>query len=98
MLTTLVENYPGFVDGIDGPPLMETFCRQAERFGTEMIREDVTSIDFNRRPLVVTGGDITFETHTVIIATGVSGYCAAISSMISWPEPSGRRISVKQSS
>jgi len=72
MLTTLVENYPGFVDGIDGPPLMETFCRQAERFGTEMIREDVTSIDFNRRPLVVTGGDITYETHTVIIATGAS--------------------------
>jgi thioredoxin reductase len=47
MLTTLVENYPGFVDGIDGPPLMETFKAQAARFGTEMIAEDVTEVDFS---------------------------------------------------
>jgi thioredoxin reductase (NADPH) len=50
MLTTLVENYPGFVEGIDGPPLMETFQKQAERFGTEMIADDVTAVDFRRRP------------------------------------------------
>ncbi len=78
MLTTLVENYPGFVDGIDGPPLMETFCKQAERFGTEMIREDVTSVDFSRTPFLVAGGDLTVETHTVIIATGASAMLLGI--------------------
>ena len=72
MLTTLVENYPGFVEGIDGPPLMETFQKQAERFGTEMIADDVTEVDFRRRPFKVTGGDVTIEAHTVIAATGAS--------------------------
>jgi len=72
MLTTLVENYPGFVDGLDGPPLMENFRKQAERFGTEMIEEDVTAVDFTRRPFSVTAGDQTHESHTVIIATGAS--------------------------
>ena len=70
MLTTLVENYPGFVEGIDGPPLMESFCKQAERCGTEMIPEDVTAVDFKRRPFTVTAADLTLEAHTVIIATG----------------------------
>src|SRR5262245_48325104 len=72
MLTTLVENYPGFIDGIDGPPLMQNFQKQAERFGTEMIAEDVTSVDLGRRPFSVTAGDVTLESHTVIIATGAS--------------------------
>jgi thioredoxin reductase (NADPH) len=72
MLTTLVENYPGFVDGIDGPPLMENFRKQAERFGTEVIADDVTAVDFSRQPFTVTAGDTTRETHTVIIATGAS--------------------------
>jgi thioredoxin reductase (NADPH) len=72
MLTTLVENYPGFVDGIDGPPLMETFQKQAERFGTETIAEDVTAVDVSRRPFRVTAGDVTLEGHTVVIATGAS--------------------------
>ena len=72
MLTTLVENYPGFVDGIDGPPLMETFQKQAERFGTEMIADDVTAVDFGARPFRVTASDAVMEGHTVIIATGAS--------------------------
>jgi thioredoxin reductase (NADPH) len=72
MLTTLVENYPGFVEGIDGPPLMENFRKQAERFGTEMIADDVTAVDFGRRPFRVTASDATLEGHTVIIATGAS--------------------------
>jgi len=72
MLTTLVENYPGFVDGIEGPPLMETFRKQAERFGTEMIGEDVIAVDFSRRPFVVRTGDRAYEGETVIIATGAS--------------------------
>ncbi len=72
MLTTLVENYPGFIEGIDGPPLMENFQKQAERFGTEMIADDVTEVDFSKRPFTVTAGDVTIEGHTVIIATGAS--------------------------
>ena len=72
MLTTLVENYPGFIEGIDGPPLMENFRKQAQRFGTEMIEDDVTAVDFSRRPFTVTGGDVTLEGHTVIISTGAS--------------------------
>ena len=72
MLTTLVENYPGFIEGIDGPPLMENFQKQAERFGTEMIAEDVTSVDFSRRPFSVSTGDVTLEGHTAIVATGAS--------------------------
>jgi thioredoxin reductase (NADPH) len=72
MLTTLVENYPGFVEGIDGPPLMDTFRKQAERFGTEMIADDVTEVDFARRPFRVVADDVAMESHTVIIATGAS--------------------------
>jgi len=72
MLTTLVENYPGFVDGIDGPPLMETFKAQALRFGTEMIAEDVTEVDFSSRPFRVKSDDAAVEADTVIIATGAS--------------------------
>ena len=72
MLTTLVENYPGFVDGIDGPPLMESFKKQALRFGTEMIEADVTEVDFRRRPFVVKTDDQAVEAHTVVIATGAS--------------------------
>jgi thioredoxin reductase (NADPH) len=72
MLTTLVENYPGFVEGLMGPELMETFRKQAERFGTEMIGDDVTAVDFSRRPFVVRVGDQAWDGETVIIATGAS--------------------------
>jgi thioredoxin reductase (NADPH) len=72
MLTTLVENYPGFVDGIDGPPLMETFKAQAARFGTEMIADDVTEVDFSNRPFRVKADDAVVEADTIIIATGAS--------------------------
>src|SRR5213592_3927194 len=72
MLTTLVENYPGFVDGVQGPELMETMKTQAERFGTEMIAEDATAVDFKRQPFVVRAGAASYESHTVIIATGAS--------------------------
>ncbi len=82
MLTTLVENYPGFIEGIDGPPLMEIFQKQAERFGTEIIAEDVTRVDFSRQPFVVTSGDVTLEGHTVILATGASAKLIGLESEI----------------
>ncbi len=72
MLTTLVENYPGFVDGVMGSELMETMRKQAEHFGTEIVGEDVTAVDFGRRPFRVATSDTTYEAHTVIIATGAS--------------------------
>ena len=72
MLTTAVENYPGFVDGIMGPELMETMRKQAERFGTDMVGEDVTAVDFSRRPFVVRAEGGVHEAHTVIVATGAS--------------------------
>jgi thioredoxin reductase (NADPH) len=72
MLTTLVENYPGFVDGVMGPELMDTMRKQAERFGTEMVAEDVTGVDFTRRPFTVRTADQSWGAHTVIVATGAS--------------------------
>jgi thioredoxin reductase (NADPH) len=72
MLTTHIENYPGFVDPILGPEMMETMRKQAERFGTDMISEDVVAVDFTRRPFVVRTADGAFESQTVIIATGAS--------------------------
>jgi thioredoxin reductase (NADPH) len=72
VLTTLVENFPGFVDGVMGPELMETMRKQAERFGTDMIAEDATAVDFSRRPFVVRVGETAYEAETVIVATGAS--------------------------
>jgi thioredoxin reductase (NADPH) len=72
MLTTLIENYPGFVDGLLGPELMETMRKQAERFGTELVSEDATAVDFSRRPFQVRAENTVYEAHTVIIATGAS--------------------------
>jgi thioredoxin reductase (NADPH) len=70
MFTTEVENYPGFPQGILGPTLMKAFRDQAERFGTRFIRDDVTAVDFARRPFVVRTQDEEVHTHAVIIATG----------------------------
>jgi thioredoxin reductase (NADPH) len=67
-----VENYPGFVDGLMGPELMESMRKQALRFGTEMIADDATAVDFSRRPFAVRVGDTTYEGQSVIIATGAS--------------------------
>lgn len=69
MLTTDVENYPGFPAGILGPKLMEIFRRQAERFGAQIVTTDVTAVDFGKRPFSVTAGK-TYQVKSVIIATG----------------------------
>jgi thioredoxin reductase (NADPH) len=72
MLTTDVENYPGFIDGIMGPELMERMRKQASRFGTEYLTENVTSVDFSQRPFVVRASDETYRSRAVIISTGAS--------------------------
>lgn len=70
MLTSEVENFPGFPDGILGPDLMGKMRKQAERFGAELIFEDLTSVDFSSHPFRVSVGDKNLEAKTVIIATG----------------------------
>jgi thioredoxin reductase (NADPH) len=70
MLTTDVENYPGFIDGIMGPELMENMRKQAARFGTEYVTDNVTSVDLSRIPLEVTTSDRTYPAKTLIVATG----------------------------
>jgi thioredoxin reductase (NADPH) len=72
MLTTDVENYPGFVDGIMGPELMERMRKQAARFEAEFVTDNVTAVDFSGQPLVVRVGDRAIEAGAVIIATGAS--------------------------
>ncbi len=72
MTTTEVENYPGFPEGISGPELMDNFRRQALRFGTEVLTEDVEAVDFQQRPFVVKGKNHQFLADSVIIATGAT--------------------------
>ncbi|MFN2586605.1 MAG: thioredoxin-disulfide reductase [Actinomycetota bacterium] len=72
MLTTEVENYPGFVDGIMGPELMESMRKQAARFGTEYLTDNVVSVDFSTRPLEVRTASTTYEAAAVIVSTGAS--------------------------
>jgi thioredoxin reductase (NADPH) len=72
MLTTEVENYPGFPEGIMGPELMEAFRAQAERFGSVIHNVDVTGVDFAQRPFVVRTAEETYTADTVIVATGAS--------------------------
>src|SRR5947199_5528375 len=72
MITSDVENYPGFADGIMGPQLMGEFHRQAERFGAEFVADDVTRVDFSEHPFRVYVGDDEYLAESVIVATGAT--------------------------
>jgi len=72
MITSDVENYPGYPDGIMGPEMMGEFRRQAERFGTDFVTDDVTRVDFSERPFRVWVEDEEYQARSVIIATGAS--------------------------
>ena len=80
MLTTLVENFPGFRSGIMGPELMGEMRAQAEHFGAEIIRGNVTSVDLLSRPYTVRTSDGEFQAKTLIIATGASAKLLGIAS------------------
>ena len=72
MLTTMVENWPGYRDGIMGPDLMTELRAQAERFGAEIIQGDVSSVDLSQRPFTVAMGKTQYLAQTLIVATGAS--------------------------
>jgi thioredoxin reductase (NADPH) len=72
MLTTEVENYPGFPDGIMGPEMMELFRKQAERFGTRIVRSNITKVDFSQRPFTVWVGDAEHRADSIIVSTGAT--------------------------
>jgi thioredoxin reductase (NADPH) len=72
MITSDVENYPGYAEGVLGPQMMQDFRRQAERFGAEFITDDVTRVDFSERPFRVWVGETEYRAEAVIVATGAS--------------------------
>lgn len=72
MLTTTVENYPGFPEGVQGPQLIELMRKQAEKFGAKMIYEDVMDIDFSSKPFKISTGSNTYEANSIIVATGAN--------------------------
>ncbi len=72
MTTTEVENYPGFPDGVTGPELMDLMRKQAMRFGTMVLTEDVVSVELDKRPFIVRGSPTVVEAEALIIATGAT--------------------------
>jgi thioredoxin reductase (NADPH) len=72
MITSDVENYPGYPDGVLGPEMMQEFRRQAERFGAEFLTDDVTRVDFSERPFRIFVGDEEYRAEAVIVSTGAS--------------------------
>ena len=72
MITSDVENYPGYPDGVLGPEMMQDLRRQAERFGTEFLTDDVTKVDFSERPFRIWVGEDEHRAETVIVATGAN--------------------------
>lgn len=80
MQTSEVENFPGFPNGIQGPELMDNMMKQVERFGTEMLQENVVSVDFKSRPFLVKGEKTELRAKSVIIATGAEANWLGIES------------------
>jgi thioredoxin reductase (NADPH) len=80
MITSDVENYPGYADGVMGPDMMSDFRRQAERFGSQFITDDVTKVDFSEQPFRVWVGDDEYSARAVIVATGANARWLGIES------------------
>jgi thioredoxin reductase (NADPH) len=80
MITSDVEHYPGYADGVMGPAMMADFRRQAERFGTEFVTDDVTKVDFSEEPFRVWVEDTEYQARSVIVATGATARWLGIES------------------
>ncbi len=83
-ITTDVENYPGFPEGIMGPEMMELFKKQAERFGTEVIHEHVDRVDFSQRPFRAWVGEKEYQAKSIIISTGASAKWLGLESEVTF--------------
>jgi thioredoxin reductase (NADPH) len=79
-ITTEVENYPGFPEGVQGPELMDLFRKQAQRFGAQCLYKDVTAVDFSARPFKIFSEDTLFFADAVIVATGATAKLLGIES------------------
>src|SRR5688500_3157663 len=90
MITSDVENYPGYPEGVLGPQMMQDFRAQAERFGAEFLTDDVTRVDFSEQPHRVYVGDEEYVARTVIVATGATARCCWCSASPGWSSPSRR--------
>ena len=80
LLTTVVENFPGFPDGIDGPEIIMKMREQAEKFGARFVNENATGVDFSSKPYKIMADSKTYEAETVIIATGADSMWIGIES------------------
>ena len=89
MITSDVENYPGFPHGIMGPELMQLFRDQAERFEATLLDQDVTKVDFSKRPFKMWVGDELWRADAVIVATGASALWLGLTSEVIISCPSG---------
>ena len=90
MITSEVENYPGYPDGIMGPQMMQEFRHQAERFGAEFVTDDVTRVDFSEQPFRIYVGDDEYLAESVIVATGASARKLGLDSEVAFQ---GRGVS-----
>ncbi len=84
MITTDVENYPGFPDGIMGPDMMDMFRKQAERFGTEIKYENVTKVDFSSQPFRIWVDDKEYQARSVIVSTGATAKWLGLESEVTF--------------
>src|ERR687883_623512 len=89
MITSDVENYPGYPEGVMGPQMMQDFRRQAERFGADFVTDDVTRVDFSEQPFRVYVGDDEYRAEAVIVATGASARQLGLGSEVALQ---GRRV------
>ena len=80
MLTTMVENWPGYRDGIMGPELMQEMRAQAERFGTEVITGNVSGVNLSQRPFTLKTAEAEYQTRVLIVSTGASARLLGLSS------------------
>lgn len=84
MITTDVENYPGFPEGVMGPDMMDLFRKQAERFGAQVIQKTITKVDLSQRPFTLWSDDESWQAESIIISTGASAKWLGLEGEVTW--------------